>query len=170
MSYASLFAPSPLLGLPCEIWDGIFSFSHGEEKDQIYKKVFSVQRKENKVDSVLPRQNRSMKQNKLLPRQEDLEIEVEVKERVKAPRTKRRHPIFKVVTKPGYPPKKRIIKQKKIISHEEELYRESIENPHDYITDGPDDNFCDDYYDDLYNDRMSHYLHDEDEGDLYSLL
>ncbi|SPN79389.1 Hypothetical protein BRZCDTV_312 [Brazilian cedratvirus IHUMI] len=150
MSYASLFAPSPFLDLPAEVWDNIFSFSHGEEnKNQVYKRVFSVQKKR-EMDSVLPRQNRSMKENKFLPREEDLDLEVEPRRR-----RSRSKPFAK---KAKHPLKKRIVKQKKIISHEENLYQQSLDDPHDYITDGPDDNFCDDYYDDLYKEHMSYYL------------
>ncbi|QIN54284.1 hypothetical protein [Cedratvirus kamchatka] len=151
MSYASLFAPSPFLDLPVEVWDKIFSFSHGEDKKKIYQRVFSLKQGK-KVDSVLPRQNRTMKQNKVLPREQDLYIEVE------KTRACRRKTLCRP-KKSSYAPKKRVIKRAKIISHEEDLYQQSLDDPHNYITDGPDDNFCDDYYDDLYKDCMSHYLH-----------
>jgi hypothetical protein len=152
MSYASLFAPSPFLDLPPEMWDKIFSFSHGEEeKNLIYKRVFSLQRRRKKVDSVLPRQNRSMKENKVLPREEDLDLEVNLKERVKAPKTKKNSKAWlSTLAKPGYPPKKRVVKRAKIISHEEDLYKQSLANPYNWYTPDCEEPFyTEEYYEEL---------------------
>ncbi|SPN79086.1 Hypothetical protein ZAZAV_159 [Cedratvirus Zaza IHUMI] len=151
MSYASLFAPSPFLNLPSEMWDSILSFSHGEEKDSAYEKVFSAQEMKNKVDSVLPRQNRSMRENKVLPREQDLDLEVNLKVREKAPKTKRKNRFLKMYTKPVYPPKKRVIKRAKVISHEEDLYKQSLINPYDWYTPDCEEPFyTEEYYQTMY--------------------